>query len=111
MHFSYGFINNHLCNNLFISRLKNMYFSCQEKYNFCAHRDLIFGGAGREFFAVAVLLQMTAGWFLCFCAARARGRKCQFAAATGCEAVAGEVLPDKVAKITRCRFGVAEIKL
>lgn len=54
---------------------------------------------------------MTADWFLGFCEARARGRKCQFAAAGGRVAGVGEVLTNKVAKITRRRFGVAEIKL
>ena len=48
---------------------------------------------------------------LVFLRGAGKGRKCQFAAAAGRIAVVRVVLSDKVAKITHCRFGVAEIKL
>ncbi len=111
MHFSYGFINNHLCNNLFISRLKNMYFSCQEKYIILCASGPDFWRCGEGIFRGCGVITDDRRLVLVFLRGAGKGRKYQFAAAAGRVAVAEEVLSDKVAKITRWRFGVAEIKL
>lgn len=112
MRFSSDSISNCPCNKLSINSLwVRVYLLLRDIQFFVRIGELILAARGGNFSLLRCYTDDRRLPHLGFCETRTRRRKCQFAAAAGRVAVVGEVLADKVAKITRRRFGVAEIKL